>query len=99
VQVMVSGLTQSVEYVRAGVPGYETRSWLGLGAPKNTPSGIVEKLNNEINAGLADPKVKARFADLGSTVLAMSPPDLAKLIAEETEKYGKVIRAGNIKPE
>jgi tripartite-type tricarboxylate transporter receptor subunit TctC len=81
------------------VPGYETRSWLGLGAPKNTPLEIIEKLNNEINASLADPKVKARLTDLGSTVLAISPANLAKLITEDTEKYGKVIRAANIKAE
>jgi tripartite-type tricarboxylate transporter receptor subunit TctC len=79
------------------VPGFETSTWQGLGAPKNTPSGIIERLNNEINVGLADPKMKARLADLGSTVLAISPADLAKLIAAETEKYGKVIRAANIK--
>jgi tripartite-type tricarboxylate transporter receptor subunit TctC len=81
------------------VPGYETSLWLGLGAPKNTPAEIVEKLNKEINAGLADPKIKARFADLGGDVLALSPADFGRLIAEETEKWGKVIRAANIKAE
>jgi tripartite-type tricarboxylate transporter receptor subunit TctC len=81
------------------VPGYEAPTWYGLGAPKNTPAEIVEKLNKEINAGLADPKMKTRLADLGGTVLAGSPAEFGKLIAEETEKWGKVIRAANIKPE
>jgi tripartite-type tricarboxylate transporter receptor subunit TctC len=81
------------------VPGYEASQWFGIGAPKNTPAEIVDKLNREINAGLADPKIKARLADLGGEVLALSPADFAKLIAEETEKWGKVIRAANIKPE
>ena len=81
------------------VPGYEASAWYGIGAPKNTPAEIVDKLNKEINAGLADPKMKARLADLGGTVLAGSPADFGKLIADETEKWGKVIRAANIKPE
>ena len=81
------------------VPGYEASSWFGIGAPKNTPAEIVDKLNKEINAGLADPKMKARLADLGGTVLAGSPADFGKLIADETEKWGKVIRAANIKAE
>jgi tripartite-type tricarboxylate transporter receptor subunit TctC len=81
------------------VPGFEATFWTGVGAPKNTPTEIVDKLNKEINAGLADPKIKARLADLGGEVLALSPADFAKLIADETEKWGKVIRAANIKPE
>src|SRR5262245_39771565 len=81
------------------VPGYETSLWLGLGAPKNTPAEIVEKLNKEINAGLADPTMKARLADLGGAVLAGSPADFGKLIIEETDKWGQVIRTANIKPE
>src|SRR5262245_55525087 len=81
------------------VPGYEASQWFGIGAPKNTPTEIVDKLNKEINAGLADPKIKARLADLGGEVLVLSPADFAKLIADETEKWGKVIRAANIKPE
>src|SRR5262249_48196287 len=81
------------------VPGYEAMSVDGLGGPKNMPVAIVERLNKEINAGLADPKIKARFADLGGDVLALSPADFGKLIADETEKWGKVIRAANIKPE
>ena len=71
----------------------------GIGAPKNTPAEIVDKLNKEINAALADPKMKARLADLGGTLLAGSPADFGKLIADETEKWGKVIRAANIKAE
>ena len=74
------------------VPGYEASFWSGIGAPKNTPADIVDKLNREINAGLADPKMKARFADLGSTGLPGSPADFGKLIAEETEKMGKVVK-------
>ena len=81
------------------VPGYEASTWYGIGAPKNTPAEIVEKLNKEINAALADPKMKARLADLGATVLRGSPADFGKLIADETEKWGKVIRAANIKAE
>jgi len=79
------------------VPGYEASGWAGVVAPRNTSSEIVEKLNRTINAGLADPKMKARFADLGATTLVGSSVDFAKLIAEETEKWGKVIRAGSIK--
>jgi len=81
------------------VPGYQAVAFQGIGAPRSTPTGIVNKLNAEINALLADPKVKARLADFGSTVLAGSPADFGKLIASEAEKWGKVIRAGNIKPE
>ena len=71
------------------VPGYEASAWFGVGAPKNTPAEIVDKLNKEINAGLADPKMKARLADLGGTVLAGSPADFGKLIADETEKWAQ----------
>jgi tripartite-type tricarboxylate transporter receptor subunit TctC len=79
------------------VRGFEASSWYGIGAPKNTPAEIVEKLNKEINAGLADPKMKTRLADLGGTVLPGSPAEFRTLIADETEKWGKVIRAANIK--
>jgi tripartite-type tricarboxylate transporter receptor subunit TctC len=79
------------------VPGYETSLWLGLGAPKGTPPAIVDKLNKAINAGLADPKIKARLADLGGTVLPGSPAAFGKLIAEETEKWGKVVKFTGIK--
>jgi tripartite-type tricarboxylate transporter receptor subunit TctC len=81
------------------VPGYEASGFYGLGAPKNTPLEIIDKLNKEINASLADPKMKARIAETGGTVLAGSPTDFEKLIAEETDKWGKVIRAANIKPD
>jgi tripartite-type tricarboxylate transporter receptor subunit TctC len=79
------------------VPGYEASVWFGVGVPKQTPTDIVEKLNKEINSALADPKLKAQFADLGGAPLALSPADFGKFIAEETEKWGKVIRAANIK--
>ncbi len=80
------------------VPGYEATQWYGVGAPRNTPAEIVETLNREINVGLADPKMKARLADLGGTVLAGSPADFGRLVADETEKWGKVIRTASIKP-
>jgi tripartite-type tricarboxylate transporter receptor subunit TctC len=81
------------------VPGFEAGDWLGVGAPRNTPVEIVNQLNREIAAALADPKIKARFADLGGIALALTPADFGKLIADETEKWAKVIRAANIKPE
>jgi tripartite-type tricarboxylate transporter receptor subunit TctC len=81
------------------VPRYEVSSWFGIGVPRNTPAEIVAKLNAEINAGLADPKLKAHLTGLGSSPLVGSPADFGKLIVEETEKWGKVIRAANIKPE
>ena len=81
------------------VPGFEASQWVGLGAPKNTRSEIIGKLNTEINAGLVDPKLKARFADLGSTVLPGLAADFGKLIADDTEKWGKVIKFSGAKPE
>jgi tripartite-type tricarboxylate transporter receptor subunit TctC len=81
------------------LPGYEASDWYGIGVPKATPAAIVGKLNTEINAALADPKIKARLADLGGTVLVGSPAEFGKLIADETEKWARVIRAANIKPE
>jgi tripartite-type tricarboxylate transporter receptor subunit TctC len=81
------------------VPGYEASGWYGICAPRNTPVEIVDKLNREINAGLSDPKIKARFVDMGGAALPGSPADFGKLVADETEKWGKVIRAANIKPE
>jgi tripartite-type tricarboxylate transporter receptor subunit TctC len=81
------------------VPGYEASTWYGVGVPNNTPAEIVDKLNKEINAGLADPKIKARLADLGGTPFVGSPADFGKLIADETEKWAKVIKTANIKPE
>ena len=79
------------------VPGYEASTWYGVGVPKNTPAEIVDKLNKEINAALADPKIKARLAELGANVLAGSPTDFAKLITDETEKWGKVVKFVGIK--
>jgi tripartite-type tricarboxylate transporter receptor subunit TctC len=81
------------------LPGYEASAWFGIGAPKSTPTEIIDKLNKEINAGLADAKLKVRLADLGATVLAGTPAGFGKVIADETEKWGKVIRAANIKPD
>ena len=81
------------------VPGYEASYWSGICAPKNTPAEIIDKLNREINATLADPKVIARLAELGAMVFASSPTEFRKLIADETEKWGKVIRAAGIKAE
>jgi tripartite-type tricarboxylate transporter receptor subunit TctC len=80
------------------VPGVDASQWYGIVGPKGTPARIVDTLNKEINAGLADPRLKARVAELGGMVLTGSPADFAKLIADETEKWGKVIRAANIKP-
>jgi tripartite-type tricarboxylate transporter receptor subunit TctC len=81
------------------VPGYEASGVYGVGAPKNTPREIIDKLNREINAALADAKMMLKLADLGGMILAGSPADFGKLIADETEKWGKVIRAANIKPD
>ena len=74
------------------LPGYEASNWYGVGIPKNTPAEIIDKLNREINAGLADPKIKARLADFGGTPLLVSPADFGKLIADETEKWAKVVK-------
>jgi tripartite-type tricarboxylate transporter receptor subunit TctC len=81
------------------VSGYEASGWYGIGVPRNTPAEIVDKLNRETKAGLVDPKMKARLADLGSTVLALSPPEFGRLIAEETEKWSKVVKFAGIKAE
>jgi tripartite-type tricarboxylate transporter receptor subunit TctC len=81
------------------VPGYEASQWTGIGVPRNTPPDIVDKLNREINAGLASPRLKARLADLGGAVLPGSPADFGKLIADDAEKWSKVIRAAGIKAE
>ncbi len=81
------------------VPGYESSAWFGVGAPKNTPAEIIERLNQEINTALADPKMKARFADMGATVFASSPADFGRLMAEETEKWAKVVKFAGIKPD
>jgi tripartite-type tricarboxylate transporter receptor subunit TctC len=81
------------------VPGFEASGWCGIAAPRNTPIGIIDKLNREINAGLTDPKIKARLADVGVTVLAGSPAEFAKHIVDETEKWAKVVKSAGMKPE
>jgi tripartite-type tricarboxylate transporter receptor subunit TctC len=91
-----SAALPDVPTVAEAVPGYEAYSWYGIGAPRNTPAEIVAKLNNEISAALADPKLKSKFDDLGAMALMGSPADFGKLIADETEKWGKVIRKANI---
>jgi tripartite-type tricarboxylate transporter receptor subunit TctC len=96
---MRSETLPDVPTVSEFVPGYEVSNWFGVGAPKATPAEILDRLNKEINAGLADPKIKERLADLGGTPLVGSPADFGRLIADETEKWGQVIRAANIKPE
>jgi tripartite-type tricarboxylate transporter receptor subunit TctC len=81
------------------VAGYEASGWAGLGVPRNTPTEIVEKLNGEVNAALADPKIKMQLAKLGGAALALSPAEFRKLIADETDRWGKVVKFANIKPE
>ena len=81
------------------VPGYEASAWYGLGTPRGTPAGIVDKLNREINAALADPLIQARLAEFGGTVLTGSPAEFGSLVATETEKWGKVVRFAGLKPE
>jgi tripartite-type tricarboxylate transporter receptor subunit TctC len=96
---MRSETLPDVPTVSEFVPGYEVSNWFGVGAPKATPAENLDRLNKEINASLADPKLRARLADLGGTPLVGSPADFGKLIAAETEKWAKVIRAANIKPD
>ena len=100
----VSSLTRSpvlpdVPTVGEFVPGYQATAWFGLGAPKNTPNDVIITLNRELNAGLADAKVRARLTELGGIPMPMSPDEFANFIADETAKWGKVIRAANIKLE
>jgi tripartite-type tricarboxylate transporter receptor subunit TctC len=94
-----SDVLPDVPTIAEFVPGYEASNWWGVAVPQGTPGDIVDKLNSELNAAAADPKMKARFADLGGMSLAGSPAEFAKLIADETEKWGRVIRAAKIKPE
>jgi tripartite-type tricarboxylate transporter receptor subunit TctC len=88
-----------VPTVAESVPGFEASSWFGIAAPKGTPADIVALINRETNAGLADPTIKARLDDMGGMALTGSPADFGKLIADETEKWGKVIRDAGIKAE
>jgi tripartite-type tricarboxylate transporter receptor subunit TctC len=94
-----SELLPDVPTVGEFVPGYEASQWYGISAPKNTPPEIVAVLNKEVNAILADARLKARLADLGSIPTPMTPAEFGKLVADETEKWGKVVKAGNIKAE
>jgi tripartite-type tricarboxylate transporter receptor subunit TctC len=94
-QEMLPGIPTLSEFL----PGYEATAWFGIGAPKNTPTEIVDKLNREINAGLADPQLKARLNDLGGVAIAMTPAEFGKMIAAETEKWAKVVKFAGIKPE
>jgi tripartite-type tricarboxylate transporter receptor subunit TctC len=93
------GALPDVPTVSEFVPGYEFSAFFGIGAPKKVPTDIVERLNKEINAGLADPMVKKRLADLGSSAFIVSPAEFGKFIAGETEKWAKVVHAANIRPE
>jgi len=85
--------------VSDSVPGFEASTWQGIGAPKGTPAEIIDRLNKEINAALADPQIKAHLADLGSIPAPMSPAEFESMIVAETDKWGKVVRTANIKPE
>jgi tripartite-type tricarboxylate transporter receptor subunit TctC len=94
-----SDMLPDLPTMNSNVTGYDATTWFGIGAPKDMPSEIVDKLNKEINVALANPKINAQLADLGGTSLTLSPAEFGKLIADDTEKWGKVIRAANIKPE
>lgn len=94
-----SEVLSDIPTVSEFVPAYEASGFFGVGAPRNTPAEIIDRLNKEINVALADPKMKARLADLGGTVLPGSPADFGKLTVAETEKWAKVIKFAGIKPE
>jgi tripartite-type tricarboxylate transporter receptor subunit TctC len=94
-----SPILPDVPTVGQFIPGFESSGWFGVGAPRNTPVGIIDKLNGEINTALLDPKIKERFADLGAAPMPMMPADFRRLIVEEIEKWAKVIRAANVKRE
>lgn len=96
---MRSGALRDIPTVGDSVPGFEASAVTGVGVPKNTPAGIIDMLNKEINAALADPEMKARLAEMGSTVLSGSPADFGKLIAEETEKWAKVVKLSGTRPD
>ena len=92
-----SEVLPDVPAIAESVPGYAASAWYGVGAPRNTPAAVIEKLNKEINAGLADPKLKAKLADLGGTVISGSPADFGKFIAEEIDKWSKVVKFAGIR--
>jgi tripartite-type tricarboxylate transporter receptor subunit TctC len=94
-----SGVLPDLPTVADTVPGYEASTWFGVGVPKGTPTEVIEKLNREINAGLADPTVKARLAEVGTSVFSATPSDFGKFIAAETEKWGKVVKFSGAKPD
>ena len=94
-----TAVVPDVPTVSEFVPGYEATGWTGIGAPKGTPLEIIDSLNGDINAGLADSRIKARFTDLGVVPSPMTPSDFGKFIIEYTDKWGKVVRAANIKAE
>jgi tripartite-type tricarboxylate transporter receptor subunit TctC len=94
-----SDLMPDIPTIGEFVPGYEASQWYGVGAPRNTPADVIARLNGEINAALADPKLLARLAEQGSVPTPMTPAQFAKLIADETEKWGKLVRSGHIKAE
>jgi len=94
-----SDATPDISSIGEFIPGYEISTWYGVGAPKGTPAEIIDKLNKEINASLADPKLKARFADLGDIPMPMTPAEFGKFVADETEKLGKVVKFAGIKLE
>jgi tripartite-type tricarboxylate transporter receptor subunit TctC len=93
-----SAILPDVPTVGESLPGYEASDWFGVGAPKNTAPAIIARLNQEIGASLADPRIIERFAALGGTPLVLTPAEFGKFLAAETEKWGKVVRAANIKP-
>ena len=96
---MRSGALPNVPTLAEFLPGYEVSAFIGVAVPKNTPDEIIDKLNKEINLGLADPNIKARLAELGSVPLVLSPAEFSKLVAHETEKWAKVVRASKMRAE
>jgi tripartite-type tricarboxylate transporter receptor subunit TctC len=92
-----SAVLPDIPVLAETVPGYEATAWYGIGAPRNTPADVIDRLNREVNAGLADAKIKGRLADLGGDPMPMSPSEFGKLVADETEKWGKVIRTARIR--
>ncbi len=94
-----SDLLPDIPTVSDFIPGFEASSWYGLGAPRNTPADVIDKLNTTVNAILADPAVKKRFADMGATLITSTPVNFGKYVAEETEKWGKVVKFSGAKPD